>query len=74
MKIEVVETFHGRPDEGGEFIMFLAGARVDVPDDFGNAMIEKGHAKLAGPVKPTRGSSPIPPVPQQTEEKVDETK
>lgn len=72
MKIEVIETFYGRPDETKDFIMFLAGVVVDVTDDFGHAMIEKGHAKLAGPAKHVRGSSPTPPVPQQTEEKVDE--
>ena len=73
MKIEVIETFYGRPEENSEFVMFLAGARVDVPDDFGNSMIEKGHAKLAGPAKPVRGSAPAPSVNQPTEEKVDET-
>jgi len=64
MKIEVVETFSGRPNEADDqFIMFLKGAVVDVPDVFGNVVIEKGHAKLADPA----------PVPQQTEERLNET-
>ena len=65
MKIEVVETFSGRPDEADEqFIMFLKGAVVDVPDAFGSAVIEKGHAKPVGR---------RPSVIQQTEEKTNET-
>lgn len=73
MKIEAIETFYGRPDETKDFIMFLAGAVADVPDDFGNAMIEKGHAKPAGPAKHVRGPAPALPVNQPTEEKVNET-
>lgn len=74
MKIEVIEAFYGRPDEEKDFIMFLEGSSVDVSDDFGNAMIKKGHARLAGPAKPIRGAIIAPSVNQPTEEKVDEAK
>jgi hypothetical protein len=75
MKIEVVETFSGRPDEAKDFILYLEGAVTDVPDAFGKAMIEKGHAKLAGPAPRNHGgkNAVAAPVPQQTEERPNET-
>lgn len=47
MKIEIVQTFYGRPDESlaDDFTLFLEGGVVDVPDAFASMIISKGLAK-----------------------------
>jgi hypothetical protein len=59
MKIEVVQTFYGRPDEADpENTIFLAGAVVDVPDDFGKLVIAKALAKAVSANLPARKDKP----------------
>jgi len=46
MKIEVTQTFYGRPDESvEEFTLFLAGAVIEAPDSFADMVIGKELAK-----------------------------
>lgn len=55
MRIETVQTFYGRPDETTEeFSLFAEPDQVDVPDEFGRMVIDKGLAKLAGSRAPAK--------------------
>lgn len=55
MKIEVVLSFYGRPDESAkENTLFLEGAVVEVPDEFGKMVIDKALAKAAGAAPPAK--------------------
>ena len=55
MKIEVVQTFYGRPDEAAEEnTIFLEGAIIDVPDDFAHMVIKKDLAKIVHAKHPAR--------------------
>ena len=58
MKIEILKPFYGRPDDAAdELTMFLEGAAVEVPDVFGQMVIDKGLAKLAN-AKPAKKDPP----------------
>jgi hypothetical protein len=59
MKIEVAQTFYGRPDESvEENTIFLEGAVVDVPDDFGKMVVAKALAKAVSANLPQRKDKP----------------
>lgn len=54
MKVEIVHTFYGRPDDADDQLtMYIEGAMADVPDDFAKMVVEKGLAKLAS-AKPAK--------------------
>jgi hypothetical protein len=58
MKIEVVQSFYGRPDEAAEEnTLFLERAVVEVPDEFGKMVIDKALAKAAGAAPPAKKAS-----------------
>ncbi|MGJ0508856.1 MAG: hypothetical protein ACR652_17355 [Methylocystis sp.] len=59
MKIEVTQAFYGRPDESvAENTLFLEGAVVDVPDDFGKMVVAKALAKVAPAASPAEKVKP----------------
>lgn len=59
MKIEVAQTFYGRPDDSvEENTIFLEGAVVDVPDDFGKMVVAKALAKTVSAGLPAKRENP----------------
>jgi hypothetical protein len=59
MKIEVIQSFSGRPDEAtDDFTMFLEGSTVEVPDAFGEMVVAKGLAKIARSKSPAEKGKP----------------
>lgn len=50
--VEIIETFTGYPS--GAKRSFAAGETVEVPNDFADLIIQKGHAREAKAAAPAR--------------------
>lgn len=50
MKVDILKSFYGRPtgDVESDSTLFNEGATVEVPDDFGAMIVEKGLARASG--------------------------